>query len=233
MRLFDPDRRPLLITVIVLAVIRLSVVYLDRPIARAMLAVPPWLHDLAEWMTRFGRSDLYLIPLLLILPLLLFASRTLAGEHRRSAARFWAWVTLFVGLSVALSGLLNDLVKLIAGRPRPTTGIFENQPFTFDYAYQSFPSGHTAVAFGLALSLGLLWPRWRIPLLLLALAVAASRLILHAHYPADVLGGALVGWVTVAGLSAFLADRGIVFRRDPSGRPVPQFPAACAGLTVP
>jgi membrane-associated phospholipid phosphatase len=231
MRFPDPDSRPLLITIIVLAVIRFSVVYLDRPIARAMLAVPPWLHDLAEWTTRFGRSDLYLVPLLLTLLLLLLAARTLAGEHRRAAARFWAWVTLFVWLSVALSGLLNDLIKLIAGRPRPTAGSFANQPFTFDYAYQSFPSGHTAVAFGLAFSLGVLWPRWRIPLLLFAVAVAASRVVLHSHYPADVLGGALIGWVTVAGLQAFLADRGIVFRRDLSGRPVPQFPSEEAGIT--
>ena len=100
----------------------------------------------------------------------------------------------------------------------------ENQPFTFDYAYQSFPSGHTAVAFGLALSLGLLWPRWRLPLFVFALAVGASRVILHSHYPADVLGGALVAWMTVTWLASSLADRNIVFHRDSAGRPVPRFP---------
>ena len=224
MRLPDLASRPLIVTVITLAVIRFLAVYLDRPIAWAMLGVPPWLTDLAEWMTRFGRGDLYLVPLAVVLLLLLFASRVLAGERRRAAARFCAWVTLFVGLSVALSGLLNDVIKLIVGRPRPTTGPLENQPFTFDYAYQSFPSGHTAVAFGLALSLGLLWPRWRLPLLVFAFAVAASRVILHSHYPADVLGGALVAWMTVTWLTSFLADRNIVFRRDSAGRPVPRFP---------
>ena len=44
MRFPDPARRPLLATVIALAVIRFSVVYLDRPVALAMLGVPPWLH---------------------------------------------------------------------------------------------------------------------------------------------------------------------------------------------
>jgi membrane-associated phospholipid phosphatase len=224
MRLPDPGGRPLLVTVIALVAIRFSVVYLDVPIARAMLLVPPWLHDLAEWVTRFGRSDLYLVPLLPVLLLLALASRKLAGEHRRAVARFWSWTTLFVWISIALPGLIGDLIKLLAGRPRPTTGSFENQPFTFDYAHQSFPSGHTAVAFGLAFSLALLWPRWRIPLYLFALAVAASRVILHAHYPADVLAAALVAWLTVAWLSRFFADRGIVFRCDASGRPVPQFP---------
>jgi undecaprenyl-diphosphatase len=224
MRLPDLVSRPLIVTVITLAVIRFLAVYLDRPIALAMVGVPPWLTDLAEWMTRFGRGDLYLVPLAVVLLLLLFASRVLAGERRRAAARFCAWVTLFVGLSVALSGLLNDVIKLIVGRPRPTTGPLENQPFTFDYAYQSFPSGHTAVAFGLALSLGLLWPRWRLPLLVFAFAVAASRVILHSHYPADVVGGALVAWMTVTWLTSFLADCNIVFRRDSAGRPVPRFP---------
>jgi len=224
MRLPDLVSRPLIVTVITLAVIRFLAVYLDRPIALAMVGVPPWLTDLAEWMTRFGRGDLYLVPLAVVLLLLLFASRVLAGERRRAAARFCAWVTLFVGLSVALSGLLNDVIKLIVGRARPTTGPVENQPFTFDYAYQSFPSGHTAVAFGLALSLGLLWPRWRLPLFVFALAVAASRVILHSHYPADVLGGALVAWMTVTWLASFLADRNIVFHRDSAGRRVPRFP---------
>ena len=123
---------------------------------------------------------------------------------------------------MALSGLLNDVVKLLAGRPRPTAGDAGSAPFTFDYAFQSFPSGHTAIAFALAFSLSLFWPRWRLPLLAFALAVAASRVIISAHYPADVIGGALVAWLTVAWLARFFADRRLVFQRDTEGRPVPR-----------
>lgn len=222
MRFPDPARRPLLATVIALAVIRFSVVYLDRPVALAMLGVPPWLHSLADWVTGFGRSDRYLIPLLVVILLLALASRSLAGEGRRAAARFWAARASFVWLSIAFSGLLNDLVKLIAGRHRPTMADLGSQPLTFNYAYQSFPSGHTAVAFALALSVALLWPRWRFPLLAFALAVAASRVIISAHYPADVIGGALVAWLTVAWLARFFADRRLVFQRDSEGHPVPR-----------
>ena len=71
---------------------------------------------------------------------------------------------------------------------------------------------------------GCAWPRWRLPLLVFAFAVAASRVILHSHYPADVVGGALVAWMTVTWLTSFLADCNIVFRRDSAGRPVPRFP---------
>ncbi|HSY88800.1 MAG TPA: hypothetical protein VLA85_19710, partial [Verrucomicrobiae bacterium] len=84
MRFPDPVKRPLLATAITLAVIRFSVVYLDRPVAQAMRSVPPWLRDLAEWVTGFGRSDRYLIPLLLVILLLVYASRSLAGERRRA-----------------------------------------------------------------------------------------------------------------------------------------------------
>jgi membrane-associated phospholipid phosphatase len=222
MRFPDPGKRPLLATVITIAVIRFSVVYLDRPIAEAMRSLPLWLRDLAEWVTGFGRSDRYLIPLLLVILLLIYASRSLAGEHRRAGARFWAWRGGFVWLAMALSGLLNDVVKLLAGRPRPSAGDAGSAPFTFDYAFQSFPSGHTAIAFALAFSLGMFWPRWRLPLLAFALAVAVSRIILNAHYPADVIGGALVAWLTVAWLARFLADRRLVFQPDSEGRPVPR-----------
>jgi membrane-associated phospholipid phosphatase len=223
----DPGRRPLLATAITLVAIRFSVVYLDRPVAQAMRAVPPWLRALAEWVTGFGRSDRYLIPLLLVILLLAFASRSLAGERRRAMARFWAARGAFVWLAMALSGLLNDVVKLLAGRPRPSAGDVGSAPFTFDYAFQSFPSGHTAVAFGLALSVGLLWPRWRTLLLAFAAAVAASRVIVGAHYPADVIGGALVAWLTVPWLARFFADRRLVFQHDSEGDPVPRpFPEA-------
>src|SRR5215470_832968 len=224
MRLPNPGNRPLLTTIITLAVIRFSVLYLDQPVALLMLRTPPWLRDLAEWATRFGRSDLYLVPLAVVIVLLAFGAHALAGEHRRAAARFWAATMGFIWLSMALSGLVNDVVKLIAGRPRPNIPASTTAPFTFGYDFQSFASGHTAIAFGLAFSLGLLWPRWRGPLLLFALAVGASRIILRSHYLADVIGGALIAWLTVAWLARFLAERKLVFRRSADGRIEPRFP---------
>jgi membrane-associated phospholipid phosphatase len=66
----------------------------------------------------------------------------------------------------------------------------------------SFPSGHTSIAFSLATSLTLSYPKWYIivPAYSWAGTVAFSRMDLGVHYPSDVLAGALIGsgsaWLT-------------------------------------
>lgn len=67
----------------------------------------------------------------------------------------------------------------------------------------SFPSGHTAFAFTLLASLlpGAHWVL-RSLLLIFALWVAWARIAMGAHFPADVLGGALAGL-----LASWLATR--------------------------
>ena len=57
----------------------------------------------------------------------------------------------------------------------------------------SFPSGHATTSFACATVLALLLPRLRVPLFLLAAAVAWSRVYVGVHYPLDVLGGAVLG----------------------------------------
>ncbi len=57
----------------------------------------------------------------------------------------------------------------------------------------SFPSGHTLHAVAFSLQACVAFPELTMLLVPLALAIAASRVVLGLHYPTDVLVGALIG----------------------------------------
>ena len=60
---------------------------------------------------------------------------------------------------------------------------------------QSYPSGHTASAFVLAIGLAIVFPRGRYLFLLFAFLSGAQRIGFAAHYLSDVCGGAIVALV--------------------------------------
>lgn len=72
----------------------------------------------------------------------------------------------------------------------------------------SFPSGHSTAIFTLigvmVLTSAVGWLRW--PLLLLAILVAVSRSVVGVHWPLDLLGGMLGGWLSALG-GVWLARR--------------------------
>ncbi len=88
------------------------------------------------------------------------------------------------------------LLKWFFAIPRPAAAIGLAQVRVLGELklYDSLPSGHAVVAFMAAtvISHGRGW-RWRLPLFMLAVLVAYSRVYMGAHYPLDVLVGALVG----------------------------------------
>ncbi len=57
----------------------------------------------------------------------------------------------------------------------------------------SFPSGHAITAFAVAISLGLFYPELQTCLLMMALLIAASRIILGMHFLSDVVAGTTIG----------------------------------------
>ncbi|HEY0782779.1 MAG TPA: phosphatase PAP2 family protein [Thermoanaerobaculia bacterium] len=101
---------------------------------------------------------------------------------------FWL-LALGAGLAVGVSQVL----KRVCCRPRPSSGIagfaaLAELPDAF-----SFPSGHTAAAFGVAVALLGERPSLTLLALVLAAGIAISRIYLGAHYPLDVAAGVLLG----------------------------------------
>lgn len=110
-------------------------------------------------------------------------------------------LAFLVLLVVVLCGTTVTLIKVSLQRPRPyiAAGVPSETPDESKMTnsdFHSFPSGHTAVAFGLATSLSLLYPQAKVLFLGLASLVGIQRVITQAHYPSDVLAGLLIGVIT-------------------------------------
>lgn len=102
---------------------------------------------------------------------------------------------IYIGTTMAEAAVLTFSAKEIVGRERP----FDRWPGMIVQREQvgsySFPSGHTAMAFSLATSLSLRYPKWYVivPSALWATSVGISRMQRGVHYPSDVISGALIG----------------------------------------
>ncbi|MDQ6874354.1 MAG: phosphatase PAP2 family protein [Actinomycetota bacterium] len=122
----------------------------------------------------------------------------------------------FVALTVPLSSLLNNLVKLLVHRTRPSL----NHPVAHAGG-NSFPSGHAqaaVVGYGVLVLvfLPVLHGAWRrlalAAAVLMVLAIGFSRIALGVHYVSDVLAGYALGaaWLAAmtAAFSAWRRERG-------------------------
>jgi membrane-associated phospholipid phosphatase len=72
-------------------------------------------------------------------------------------------------------------------------GVFGFNFFTPIADLDSFPSGHAAVAAGLASGLSILWPHNRAIFMNVAAAVASTRVITGDHFLSDAMSGFAVG----------------------------------------
>ncbi|MBU0708789.1 phosphatase PAP2 family protein, partial [Patescibacteria group bacterium] len=89
------------------------------------------------------------------------------------------------------------LLKPLVARPRPITDYTHLQlnlhvvPIT-DY---SFPSGHAAGSFAMAIILSAIKNRWRPLFFTLAALIGFSRIYLGCHHPLDVITGGIIGLI--------------------------------------
>lgn len=145
-----------------------------------------WLHILAGFASWSGKLENGLIVILLG-----WLAWGIAGRRYATQA---AVITLL--WAQLLAGICVNLGKSGLGRSRPSTpGVDGFYGPTLDYAFQSFPSGHTTAAFALGVALAALRPRWAPLALSYAVLVGWSRLALGVHHPSDVIMGAVLGSV--------------------------------------
>ena len=97
--------------------------------------------------------------------------------------------------SVVAAWLAAKALKALVDRGRPADYLLNvNSRFESVSLGQGYPSGHTAVAFGLATVVaGPLGGRWKLLPFVVATVVGFGRIFFGAHFPLDVLGGAALG----------------------------------------
>jgi membrane-associated phospholipid phosphatase len=137
-----------------------------------------------------------------VLPAALWESLTTLGDGRIQLALmlpfclryprvFWA---LFLGSIMA--ALISRGFKFWVPLPRPAAVLDASQITIIGarLTAHSFPSGHTVSAFSFIVAWVALLGWWRaLPIVALAALAGFSRIAVGAHWPVDVLAGALIG----------------------------------------
>jgi membrane-associated phospholipid phosphatase len=148
---------------------------------RYAAAHPGWVSAWNVFCAVFGPTAFRLVTLIVIISSLV----------RRNVR-----VALFLVISVELTGILTEITKHAAHRPRPATAL-ASAPST------SFPSGHAfGVMVGVLALLTVFLPVVRRPLRAWLIALGAvtviligvGRVVLNVHYPSDVVAGWAIGY---------------------------------------
>lgn len=138
----------------------------------------------------------------------------------KNKARFQMFI--FPPLASLSAGILTHLVKWPVGRWRPKA-LFKHDMYGFEFlgpikaglhqhfgvhsafcdAYPfarsglliSFPSGHTSSMMGIMTAIAILKPKYRWPCFVVAVLFGSARVIEGAHFPSDVIGGLIAGYL--------------------------------------
>lgn len=188
-----------------------------------------WVHAFFRSITEIGNGTGWYILAVLAMAcgfagdrFALFLASAMRWQRLRNAG-------LFLLGSLLLSGIALIALKVIFGRLRPRylfeDGSYAFEPFLFNTGVVGFPSGHAQTIFAVMAVFWLVLPRFRLLYPVVAVLVAFSRVVVGAHYLADVIASTILAlavtawlydWMVRHGLSPRLQQEG---RLSPPGRP--------------
>lgn len=174
-----------------------SMLLVDVSLITYARGLPAWLRQTFEWITLFGTAGWFLWPAGI---LLLVIAASPWSKLTRFSQGVLAAISVrlgFIFFAIAVPVLAVAIIKRLIGRARPSvwdvTDPYSYEPLIFAPDYTSMPSGHTTNAFAVAIAIGAVFPMARLPMWIFALVIAGSRVIVDAHFPSDVVAGAVVG----------------------------------------
>ena len=144
------------------------------------------------------------------LPLMVAAAVGFLIAKARGKRR-WSRIILAAMIASTLAGMFANASRLTTGRTRPRESPKIEHGFYGPYhngrilvgvpAYNSFPSGHTATAFGFAAAILFAAPAWGLFALVGASVVAWSSIAIGAHHLSDITVSMtlafLIGWFVI------------------------------------
>jgi undecaprenyl-diphosphatase len=210
-------RRYALWLMIAIILVAASMMALDQWTINAVAQLPAWVNRGFKQLTDFGRSGWFLVPLGSCI-LALAAISPFMDRVGRLLSAIVATRLSFLFAAIALPDLFVTVAKHLIGRRRPSSlGPFVYDPFSWSPAFASLPSAHAATACSVAVAFGVLFPHIRFLLWTYAILIMASRVVISAHYPSDVMAGAF--WYICCTLGARLVCRAATGALRRCGRP--------------
>lgn len=198
-------------------VVLIGYAILDRPLARMLKAhVTGEFEGFWKTITHLGLGGVWMVPAGILTLGLILSTLAAPGGEKRDRLRRAAWVPGFLFLSMAVSGIAGNIIKMLVGRTRPAalfdSNIYDFVPLTRGYLTNSFPSGHSQAIFAAMTALALIFPRYDLAFITVALLVALSRVLTTVHFLSDVVAGAWLGTMVTLTLYSLLKKRGIDVR---------------------
>lgn len=190
--------------------------WIDLWLSKLMVTGNSVIFDFLRVFEDMGDSKWFLVTascwMLGCLMLLRLVERADWRAHLKWAAQAQGWL---IG-SVAISGIVANLFKILFGRARPAF-LEPGQTadwtlFATHWGHHSFPSGHATTLFAAAYVLARLFPRLAIVFWGAALLGGLGRIAEGDHFLSDVIAGAALGGFIAWWLEACLARRNIRIR---------------------
>ncbi|KOS60192.1 undecaprenyl-diphosphatase [Lysinibacillus agricola] len=148
-----------------------------------------WINDIAGRYPFLDKGMIFItnsVPYVVIV-FMLFLWFT-GNKEKRVEKQYTAIYIVFTCLlGLALNAILHSVYY--HRRPFVTYHVHQLVPHATD---SSFVSDHAVLVFSVACTLLLRKDSWKYPVLVWAIIVGISRIFVGVHYPADVIGGALL-----------------------------------------
>lgn len=212
--------RLLIGAVVAVTLVVAAMFFLDAWSVSHAVLLPEALRAAARRFTNLGKSGWFLWPLgVALLAVAALDSPALSRFSRGVLAAFAVRLGFVFG-AIAVPGLIETILKRLIGRARPFVrgdDVWAFVPFSWHPAYASFPSGHATTAFSALVAIGAIFPQARGLMWIYAILIALSRVVVTAHYPSDVIAGAIVGAIGALLVRNWFAARRLGFAVLPDG----------------